>query len=99
MVEKKVAPAPAPWSWTPTGKPKGSNAGLYTVVRDRTGRNIAGVWGRCGERELTAQIMSAAPELLAAATALLDHLTFNTAPSAGIVSMFEQAVAKARGEA
>lgn len=57
-------PAPTPWRWTCSGKPTGKSlARFHIYVEDNSGRKIAAVWGRDGEREATANLMVAAPAL------------------------------------
>lgn len=48
--------------------------------------------------EADANLIAAAPDLFAAAESLVDHMMFNERPSAGILDMFREALAKARGE-
>lgn len=60
-----TAPAPGPYDWRRIGR-AGSH-GLYNIfLTDKDGRNIAGVWGRPNEKEATADLLAAAPDLLAA---------------------------------
>ena len=65
---RPTEPAPTPWRWTCSGKPTGKSlARFHIYVEDNSGRKIAAVWGRDGEREATANLMVAAPTLKKAA--------------------------------
>jgi hypothetical protein len=96
---------PTPGPWIAASRPS-SVVGL-PIVSSPQGRSIASVtFFALGEAfelhdlesQANARLIAAAPDLLRAAEALLDHLTFNAAPSQGIVDMFREALAKARGE-
>lgn len=101
---------PGPWRSDRAEKP-GSNGDFYVFIRDATDRKIAGVWGRRGEKEATAALIAAAPELYAAldtATAILTRLAEhqrqerggaveNTAEYLAYLNA-TAALAKARGE-
>ena len=62
MTEKAKA-AEAPWDILFAGTPS-NNGSAHVYVIDRGGRKIAAVWGKQEEKEQTACLMSAAPELL-----------------------------------
>ena len=64
-----TVPAPGPYDWRRIGR-AGSH-GLYNIfLTDKDGRKIAAVWGRPDEKEATADLLAAAPDLLAAAVKL-----------------------------
>jgi hypothetical protein len=65
--------APAPWNVEFSGKP-GGNGDLNMYVVDKDGRKIAAVWGKRGEKEATACVVSMSPNLLAACEGLLQCL-------------------------
>lgn len=54
----KPAPAlpPFPWDWTVAAFPT-NNAKSHIYLVDATGRKIAAIWGREGEKELTADLI------------------------------------------
>lgn len=65
-------PAPAPWSYAKSGSMGGSgDFNLY--ITDKDGRKIAAVWGKRGEKERTAALMIAAPDILAAAKSAMTY--------------------------
>lgn len=73
----KHPPAPAPWDFEASGKP-GSNSDLNIYVVDVNRRKIAAVWGKRDEKEATACMMIAAPDLYMALKRILqdsDRLT------------------------
>jgi hypothetical protein len=65
QVASASGPAPAPYDWLASGKP-GSNGDFNLYVTDKSGRKIAAIWGKRGEREATAKLFVFAPRMLAA---------------------------------
>lgn len=64
MQETTINCAPGPWTIETSTTP-GGNGTRNLYINDRNGRKIAAVWGKeGGEKETTAAIMIAAPELL-----------------------------------
>lgn len=57
--------APTPWGFEASGKP-GGNGDLNYYIVDKDKRKIAAVWGKRGEKEATAAMMIAAPEMFKA---------------------------------
>lgn len=69
MTDQLTKPAPAPWDWEATGFAT-TNGACHLYIVDANGRKIAAVWGKGGEKEATAILLAAAPDLLAACIAL-----------------------------
>jgi len=63
--------APAPWDSEASGKP-GGNGDFNVYIVDAAGRKIATIWGKRGEKEWTAALVTAAPDLLAYVRAKAD---------------------------
>ena len=68
MTEPKWA-APPPWDFMWISAPASGGGHLYIV--DATGRKIAAVWGKADEKELTARLIAAAPNLYGALERML----------------------------
>ena len=75
-MSETARPAPGPWSWAPSGKPGGS--GDFNIyITDAGGRKIAAVWGKRGEKQATANLLTKAyllPELLGALKLIDQHV-------------------------
>lgn len=63
-------PAPLPYTCEPSGKP-GSNGDFNLYICDASGRKIAAVWGRRGEKEATASLFLAGPKAIDVLRALV----------------------------
>lgn len=58
-----IKPAPGPYDWLAIGA--NASGGFHLYVTDINGRKIAAVWGSHPEKEATARVFAAAPEMLA----------------------------------
>ncbi len=89
---------PGPWSATESAPAEGYHVFWISAPQALGPHNgekdICSVPGRDVGN---ARLIAAAPELYGAAKALEEHMLFNVAPSAGIVAMFRDAIAKVEG--
>lgn len=75
----------------------GSNGDFYVYLRDANDRKIVGVWGKRGEKEATAALIAAAPDLHYVAV-LVTELAPILGENNAVVNLARAALSKARGE-
>lgn len=82
---------PGPWS---AGAFQDRGLPAYTPVSANTllAKVYSTNYGDQAQSEANARLMAAAPDLLACARDLVDHLVFNTSPPAGLVDAFRAAI-------
>ena len=89
-----------PWDWDASGKPD-SNGDFNLYIVDANKRKIAAIWGKRNEKENTARLIAAAPDLLSLACQYRDDLRHGV-PDAGSkarrLEAIDTVIAKVEGQ-
>lgn len=83
---------PGPWDWLARGANAGGGHHLYII--DATNRKIAALWGKAEEKEANAQLVAAAPDMLAALKVVAENWCNDFTDEWPVI---EAAIAKAEG--